>query len=577
MHLLRRAFFLLMLLGLAPVAWAGIDVQIDGLKGAALDNVRQRLGIVAAAERTDLDDALVQRLNEQAPDDIRTALQPFGYYSPDITFGALQKTNDGWTASYHITQGPPTLITRLDISADGEGKDFADIQKALSDLPLKLGAPLLHADYEAAKAQLLSAAYDAGYLDVKFEPSELRVTPETQSAEITLKLQTGPRYYIGPVTLELEKLDRDNVQRYITIQEGEPFSPKKVLDTQFALSDLNYFQTVEIEPRRDLTQNQHIPITIHTTLRKNARYQFGAGYGTDTGARGIIGAEFRRINDYGHKVLADLRLSQIKNAITGEYRIPVGEKATDNLSFTTTYTQEKIADTDSRKFTLGTALYRTPGFWQRRLYLDFAREYSTISGLNTKSDLLMPGLALTHSTLDDPIYARLGWSSFLDVHGASDVAVSDASFLQWHAILRGVIPLGDRARLMGRAEMAGSWVPDFADLPASQRLYAGGDQSVRGYAYQSIGPRDSTGQVVGGKYLSVFSVESDYRIYEEWGIAAFYDLGGAANNPSPDLLSGAGLGVRYRAPFGDVRVDLAHPFDDPGTAVRLHIGIRVGL
>lgn len=577
MRLSPALFLLLTLLWIAP-AWAAIEVDIEGLSGEEQTNVRQRLGIVAAAERPDLDDALVQRLNEQAPSDIESALQPFGYYNATVETGELLKTGDGWTVSYRIKPGPPTLVTKLDISVEGDGREFSDIQTALANLPLKTGTRLLHSQYEAAKAQLLNTAYQAGFLDTKFETNELRVNPESQSAEITLKLQTGPRYFFGPITLELNKLDHDNVMRYVTLKEGAPFSPQQVLNTQFALSDLNYFDTVDIEPHRDQIQDGRIPITIHTTLHKNARYQFGIGYGTDTGVRGIIGAEFRRINDYGHKVLADLRLSQIKNTVTTEYRIPVGDKATDNLSFTAGYTQEQIADADSRKIAVGTALYLTPGFWQRRMYLDFAREYSTISNITNRVDLLMPGITLSHSTLDDPIYARLGWASYLDLHGASNSIVSDVTFLQWHGILRGVIPLGDNARLLGRAEIGGSWVPNFAELPVSQRFFAGGDQSVRGYGYQTIGPRDAiTGQTIGGKYLSVYSIESDYRIYEEWGVAAFYDIGGVANNPSPDLVSGAGLGVRYRAPFGDVRVDVAHPFDDPSTTVRFHVGIRVGL
>ena len=128
-----------------------------------------------------------------------------------------------------------------------------------------------------------------------------------------------------------------------------------------------------------------------------------------------------------------------------------------------------------------------------------------------------------------------------------------------------------------RAEFGATQINAFQELPASQRFFAGGDQSVRGYAYQSLGPRDATGKVVGGKYLTAYSAETEVRIYGNWGAAVFADLGNTADNPAPHLFLGAGAGVRYRAPVGDVQVDLAHPFDGDESGLRLHIGIRVGL
>jgi translocation and assembly module TamA len=145
-------------------------------------------------------------------------------------------------------------------------------------------------------------------------------------------------------------------------------------------------------------------------------------------------------------------------------------------------------------------------------------------------------------------------------------------------VLRGVLPLGERTRLLGRAEFGATRVGQFQVLPASQRFFAGGDQSVRGYAYQSLGPVDDTGKVVGGKYLTTYSVEAEYRVYGNWGGATFLDLGNAADNPAPHLFRGAGVGLRYRAPIGTLQLDFAHPFDgDSAKGVRIHIGIRVGL
>ena len=100
---------------------------------------------------------------------------------------------------------------------------------------------------------------------------------------------------------------------------------------------------------------------------------------------------------------------------------------------------------------------------------------------------------------------------------------------------------------------------------------------MRGYSYQSLGPLNVDGDVIGGKYLSTYSVEAEIRIWGNWGAAVFADAGGADDDASPPLSLGVGAGVRYRAPIRTVQLDLAHPFDGDERGVRPHIGIRVGL
>jgi translocation and assembly module TamA len=557
-------------------AWAGVDVIVRGLEGDEKTNVEQRLEIKTLADRDDLDGLLVERLNQQAESDIRDALQPFGYYSPTIS-GTLTVGPKDWKAVYEVQPGPLTHIGKVDIAVDGEAADFPAVRELLAQLPVHEGDRLLHSNYEAAKLRLIQAAYAGGFLDAKFSTSQLRIDIEKQSAEIELKLSSGPRYYFGPVSVEQQGLKPELVARYVTIEEGQPFDPQKLLKTQFVLTDLGYFQTVVIEPLRKEEKDRHIPIVIHTTPRKGTRYQLGGGYGTDTGARVSAGLELRQLNDEGHKFRSDLRLSEIDNVFTNEYKIPLGTVPSDSLSFTAGASYQKLATGDDSKYTVGTSLNRTPGRWQRRIYLDFVHERTNLEEAPTSSNLLMPGISFTRGEYDDPIHTRRGWFGFFDVHGADTAVISTASFLQLHGILRGAYPFGDRLTLLARAEMGASFTPAFEELPPSQRFFAGGDQSVRGYAYQSIGPVDAKGNVLGGKYLSVYSIEPDYRVFENWSAAVFYDFGGVEDKPWPKLYGGTGAGVRYRAPIGEVRVDVAHPLDGDSSGVRLHLGVRVGL
>ncbi|PTU31235.1 hypothetical protein CJD38_07735 [Stenotrophobium rhamnosiphilum] len=576
MYLMKMRSLALLFFVVTTPAWADVDVKISGLEGEELANVEQRLAIKTLANRDDFDQLLVERLHQQSENDIRSALQPFGYYTPVIT-SALSGGPKKWKASYDVQLGPRTRIRKVDIAVDGEAADFPAIRERLAKMPVHEGDALLHNNYEIAKAQLLQAAYAGGFLDARYTTSELRVEPEVQAADIELKLSSGPRFFIGPIRIEQEGLDPALVARYITIREGEPFDPQKVLKTQFALTDLGYFQTVSIEPLRKEEVNRHIPIVIHTSPRPKARYQFGGGYGTDTGPRISAGLDLRRLNDDGHKFSSTLRLSKIQSALTNEYRIPLGSSPIDSLSFTAAAAYEVLPDGDDTKYTFGASLNRSPGKWQRRIYFDLIHERTNLDDAPTASNLFMPGISFTRGEYDDPIHTRRGWFGFIDVHGADKKAFSTATFVQVHGILRGAYPLGSRFTLFARAEMGASFTPDFQDLPPSQRYFAGGDQSVRGYSYQSIGPRNMAGDVVGGKYLSVFSIEPDYRVTQNWSAAVFYDLGGVDDDPAPKLLGGVGAGVRYRAPFGEVRVDLAHPLQGDDSGVRLHIGVRVGL
>jgi translocation and assembly module TamA len=110
-------------------------------------------------------------------------------------------------------------------------------------------------------------------------------------------------------------------------------------------------------------------------------------------------------------------------------------------------------------------------------------------------------------------------------------------------------------------------------MGVSHRFFAGGDRSIRGYEYQSLGPENSKGDVVGGTYLAVASLEYEHLVRDDWGVAAFVDSGNAFHDDLDQVYTGAGLGVRWYSPIGPVRLDLAHPFDDPDNDVRVHLGI----
>ncbi|MGB0956472.1 MAG: autotransporter assembly complex protein TamA, partial [Panacagrimonas sp.] len=527
------------LLGVAALllslnASAGLKVEVNGLKGRTLSNVKARLAIEQLSkEKSESPPSArqVRRLHRKAEAQIREAMQVYGYYAPNIET-RLEQQDENWLARYDIVAGKPTRIQTLDAGFEGEGAAHPALLKALQELPLKPGKSLRHDRYASAKQQMSRAAREAGFLDARWIAHEMRVYPQRHAAELELRIDTGPRYFFGEIAVQQEQLRPRLIKRYLPIEAGQPFSRRALLDTQFLIADLGYFNTVEVEPQFQTRDGeQQVPIVVRTTPLARTRYDFGAGYGTDTGARLSVGADRRWVNRRGHRLNTDMRLSEIKNTLAAEYLIPVGQTIGENLSLTAVSETERLENGDTLKYVLGASFNRSPGDWQRRWYLEYTHEESDFGETKAIADLLTPGLSINRSRNDDPIHTRRGWYVFVDVHGAQEGVLANSSFLQTRALLRGVYPLfGERGRVIARAEMGASFVQAFRELPASQRFFAGGDQSVRGYAYQSLAPRDEDGNVIGGRYLSAFSLETEYRVFGNWGAALFVDSGGAADD-----------------------------------------------
>jgi translocation and assembly module TamA len=573
---LRRLVFIACVSAAGPVtAITGVEVEITGVKGKLADNVRAFLSIAEQEDEQDEEaasKAYVQRLHLHATDEIHQALQPFGYYSPHIQTN-LKRTADGWLARYHIVPGPPTIVRQVEIGVEGPGRQEVAVREALKSVEIQAGERLEHSEYKAAKDALYDAAYDTGYLDARYRRSKLLVHPEQQRAEIYLTLETGLRYYFGPVTIEQDILKSEFVRRFLPFEPGDPFDTERLLDLQLAMSDSGYFDRVELRADKDQAENQRVPVTVVTEPSRPQRYTVGVGYGTDTGPRLTLGVQLRRINRRGHQFRADLQLSAIKNTLSAQYLIPIKNVATDRLALAGTLQQEEIGDADTDQFILGMSRNEVWLGFRRQLYFNYQREnFSFSGGPASQADLLYPGISLTRKRADDPLFARSGYSVSLDLHGGDENLLSETSFMRTLAEIRAVFPLGRRSRLLLHTEAGATLADHFLDLPPSQRFFTGGDRSVRGYDYQDIGPQNAAGDTIGGRYLLAGGAEVDYLVYGDFGAAVFFDAGDAYND-TPDPKRSAGIGFRWRSPVGMVRLDFAHPFDDPDDDFRFHLSI----
>jgi len=571
----------------ASLAEPRVELEISGLDKALQENVRAHLAIARLVPQTGLipfnpferdqpplaiTESNVRRLHRLATEEIGEALQPFGYYEP-VVQAQLVHDGDTWRALYQVDTGPLTRIDLVDIQISGAGQTDDSILEARHATRLQAGEQLLHSDYEATKQALLQAALAAGFLDARYQRAELRILKAQHRAQVHLLLDTGPRYFFGPISIEQDILDPDFVQQYVHIEQGAPFNTDALLELQLALSDSGYFNRVEVTPRRAAAEDFHVPVAITTEPSKPRRYAYGLGYGTDTGPRLSLVTEFRRINRRGHRVFADIRLSEILQSVGAQYKIPIGNLVSDRLIFSSRADFETIADDGSSdRYTLGISRNEEWGPLQRRLYMNYQHEDFSLGEDDRRVDFFIPGFTLSQLRANDILFPRRGYSWNVDLRSAPGL-ISDTSFARIELAGQRIFPLGERGRLLLRSRLGALSVEDFTRLPTTERFFAGGDQSVRGYDYQKLAPEDDSGEVVGGQYLAVGSIELDYLFVGDFGAAVFVDSGNAADEFLPSLKTGAGIGFRWRSPVGMLRIDIAHPFDDPDENYRLHITI----
>ena len=554
----------------AAHAAVSIDVKLDGLNREQKRNVLAFLTIEQQRKADDLTERRIRRYHNRAIQEIETALQPYGYYQPVIE-SSLEQDGDKWVARYIIEAGPPVIISEVDLRFEGAGKDDPLVTAVMESLPIKIGEQLVHADYERAKTRFRAAALNNGYRDARYLRSEVRVYREKNQAGIFLHLDTGNQAFFGPVSFEGGNIDEERLRRYIPFRTGDTWSASKLLKLQRGLVDSGYFAFVNIMPQPAADDSNQIPIDIILTPNKLQKYTVGLGFSTNFGPQGSLSWLHRRINYYGHRLSAETNVSTVRQDISTTYGIPLSNPRTDILEITGSFRKEDTTDVKSEITELRVSRNFSRGEWREVLSVGYKHEVDDLADSDGISNLLIPKATWTLVRADNRLIATDGYRVELETSGSAEALLSDATFLQ--GIMRGklVRAFGKQGRLIMRADAGATATGNFDSMPASNRFFTGGDNSVRGYEYKSIAPENEDGDLIGGKYLLVGSVEYDYNVYGKWYLAAFYDIGSAFNESPIDASSGAGVGIRWASPVGMVRVDVASALSEAGNPLRLHI------
>ncbi len=576
MHLLSplRLLVLLLLLPCSGPLQAAQFI-LEGIEGERADNIRAMLRIddLMTSEGPLPTASRLRYLHRQAEGEIRTALEPYGYYRPQLDLQLdVEGETEQWQARYRVDAGPQMQIGTARLALEGEGVEDPVLLQVIAASPVKAGAPLLHGDYAALKSQLQSHAAERGYYEAGFKVSEIRVDVAANRADIELVYMTGPRARIGEIRFDEAPVSESLLRRYMPFASGDPVETARLVEFQRNLINSDYFADVEVRPRLDELAEAELPVDVKLTPQKRSLYQAGFGYGTDTGARMQLGLTRRWLNTRGHTLDTRLRLSQIRQQFTSSYQIPGENPTTDRFALNLLLEDEQSDTIDARTLSIGGSWQKQLGEWERRLALDWQQETWTFEDEEQDSTLLIPSARFSRTRADDRINTSHGHQISLGVAAAAETLLSDTDLLQLDLRGKRVDSLSERWRLLTRAELGLTLIDSVDDLPASMRFYAGGDNSVRGYDYQSLGPEGSDGEVIGGRYLVTGSVEVDYLIKDKWRVAAFVDTGNAFDDTDMNLKTGAGIGARWQSPVGPVRLDFAVPLDENGWQIHFTLG-----
>jgi len=559
-----------------------ISVEIEGLSGKVLDNVKTALklppGII---EQGKVDDSLARSFREQAPGKVRSALQAFGYYHPDVETSWVQKDDGLYHLHVRVDAGKPILLKDIRVQVMGPGSREAILLKLVANFPLKHGDILRQDLYEQAKDAILKEAVRLGYPGAFFSSHAIRISMEERRADIELVLETGPRYRFGPVSFTGKPAYPEKfLRRYLEFKPEDVFSYEQIAKTQANYANADRFREIAVNAKKEDAIDGRIPVEISLTPSPAKSVKLGAGYGTDTGPR--VTLRYRDVNviGRGQEWESELKVSQVLQGLSTRYIFP-GEKDYRSYTALTAGAQREETTTYLTKWVKLEA-ERSRGFGTNRagsLFIQARQENSDVGEQTTNTFLLMPGGRFSDMRYDDVIRPRKGFNYQAELKGTHQSLGSSTGFIQFMTSGDLIIPLPASFSFIMRARVGVTWQNDPPqDLPVSVRFFAGGDRSVRGYAYQALGPKDSSGNVVGGRNLLTGSAELERYIGKSWGVAAFYDAGNAFNNLSDiSVARSAGMGLRYYSPIGPIKLDVARQIDVVEPDIRFHLTIGVGL
>jgi translocation and assembly module TamA len=590
---LQKIILLLMLFMFSHVAnGSNLTVELQGnLPSEVERNVHYYLGQLPTTE--------LERsaFLYSAKDNTTKALQALGYYQADIHMD-VNKT--AWQLILTITLHEPTLVDNVNVTILGEAKDDLTLIGLVNNKTIQQGEKLHHGKYEDLKSYILSIALQRGYLDGILLENNITINEDYDYANIKITYQSGARYQFGRVNFNDFELDDTLLSSLIPFKQGDYYNINKFHKLQHQLQSTEYFSNVHVT-HADKIQGKNsypniIPINASLTPAKSHQFDFGIGYATDTQFRLSAGWRTPLINKNGHFQETKIEYSPLNPTGKFIYSIPLSHPTNDILQFKVNVENDDFADLTTKFYSVQIGHVFSKNNWNRQVYARLHQEAwqydlnedspNIIWSEKDNVQYLIPGITWSKTTRSgaalDP---RGGFRQTYNIEGAHSTVGSDNSFFRIHGRWNYITTLKANHRLVTRAELGAIYIDKDAQLAPSLRFYAGGDQSIRGFAYQSIGstidsssdPSISVPVTVGGSRLVVASIEYQYYLNKQWRFALFSDGGSVTNKDELNPVYSIGSGIHYLSPVGAVKLDFAYGISDENEGWRIHLNLGAEL
>lgn len=557
-----------------------LDIEGAGSLSTLLD---AHLDLARRRDETDIAPEELQRMVDIAPEQIRGLLATEGYFSPTIR-PQLDLRSTPPSVRIDIVPGPRTVVDAVDIRfqgsiASGSHADPQRMERLRNEWQLAPGDAFRQAEWTRAKDELLKALLIRDYPAATIMHSEARIDPQKNSAVLSVEIDSGPAFTFGKLEIHgLERYTRDMVDRLNPIEPGDAYSQDKLNELQARLEDSGYFRSAFATVDVDAAHPDLVPVRLDLTENQRKRLSLGGGFSTDTGARLQARWLDRNFLLRNWRLESELRIDRETSTLGGDVYLPAlsngwlnGWLPSFGVHGERTNSSGEIDDKLQSGVRIASPDKRDEKIWALNFYMDRQRIGDTF--LNHRQAVL-GSFTYTKRRLDHPLTPQRGYVASIELGVGVNGVFNESNMTR--VVARSVWlaqPL-PRWQSVLRAQVGQVFGGNRLTVPGDLLFRTGGDQSVRGYSYNSLGVAQN-GAIVGGPVTAVASAELVYRLTPQWGAAVFTDLGNAANSWRDFRFKrGTGVGARWRSPIGPVNIDLAygHAINE----VRLHFSIGYG-
>ncbi|MCC7218573.1 MAG: BamA/TamA family outer membrane protein [Burkholderiales bacterium] len=550
-------------------------VPVDATLRGAIDLVRWQ-------DFADMTEDLFGRLVRDAVPQAREAAATHGFFDAKIDV-AVDRATAPATVTLTVVPGEPTRIASVAIDVAGPARESpegaAAIAKVTDAWLLPKGDVFRQQAWTSAKDLAVATLAANAYAAARLTASEARIDPAARTADLSVAIESGPPFFIGEIEVRgLSRYTPELVASFANVRTGDPYGEQALDEYVRRLLASGYFASVQTTIDPDPEQAAHAKLTLSVIEARRRRLEAGAGFSTDTEYKASLLYSDMAVDGRALQMYVNLRLESLLQQADVRFVPPPrpggmlawlsdhwidtyggGWQRTDieNLVTTTWAVIARTRSLDER---------RTPAFGAGF----YENDQSPQGAPSEKSHALYVDAEYTWRTVDDLLAPTRGWMANAQA-GVGVPGASTASFGRLIGKGAAWYPLGASNTLYFRAEAGAVLAQSRVGIPSNFLFRTGGDTTVRGYAYDSLGVEQGDA-IVGGRYYAVASAEATHWINASWGIAAFVDAGNAVDNlPDFRFAVGYGVGARVRTPIGPFRLDVAYGVDV--SAVRVHFSV----